>query len=751
MRPNQPAAVANPASTPFRRAADIFLMIDSLETGGSERQFATVARALDSQKYQIHLGCIRARGPFLDDFSDVAMAQFRLGGSAFGFGSWRTRLRLAQHLKRNHIAVAHAFDFYTNLALIPAARLARIPVVIGSQRQLGDLLSPARFRAQLALLRSCDAVVCNSQAAAARLIQHGMPQARVSVIGNALPACAFAEARPALPRSADLLRVGMLARMNSPAKNHAAFLRVAARLKNKLRALEFVLVGDGPLRSSLEEEARRLGLAEQVRFLGDRRDVRSILASLDISVLPSQSESLSNVILESMAAGVPVAAYDVGGNRELVSDGRGILAARDNEQALAHAVERLLRDPALRQQLATKAQQFAQENFSQPRICRKYEDLYARLLQEKSWRPEIKPQAKPALQVAVVAASLRYVGGQSAQAELLVREWQNDPEIHARFIPIDPEFPRAIAFVGHIPGVRTLVREPIYLRQLWQATREADLVHIFSASYWSFLIAPAPAWVIARLRGKHVLIHYHSGEAPDHLLRFRSAGYVLKRADRLVAPSHYLVDVFRAFGIHAEVIPNVADLSRFCFRQRTALLPHLINTRCFHPYYCLDDVVRAFIEIKKAFPEARLDLVGTGPQERTIRTLVRESDATSIDFAGVADRDQVPLLYSQADIFINASRLDNMPVSILEAFASGTPVVSTAPAGIKYMVEHERTGLLCEVGDWQGLAQNVIRLLRDRALAARIIDNAHEEAQRYSWERVRPRWLHVYRSVVSGN
>src|SRR5262249_45710324 len=142
--------------------------------------------------------------------------------------------------------------------------------------------------AQLALLRSCDAVVCNSRAAADRLIQHGTPPAKISVIGNALSACAFADARPALPRSPGVVRVGLLARMNSPAKNHAAFLRVAARLKNSFRALECVLVGDGPLRSALEEEARRLGVAEQVRFLGDRRDVRSILASLDMSVLPSQ-------------------------------------------------------------------------------------------------------------------------------------------------------------------------------------------------------------------------------------------------------------------------------------------------------------------------------------------------------------------------------------------------------------------------------------------------------------------------------
>ena len=150
---NMIPAASGPSSTQrtstfSARTADVFLMIDSLETGGSERQFATIARALDPQKFHVHLGCIRSQGAFLDDFGDVAIPQFRLGGSAYGLRSWRTRLRLAHHLKHVHTAVAHAFDFYTNLALVPAARIAGVPVVIGSHRQLGDLLSPARFRAQ---------------------------------------------------------------------------------------------------------------------------------------------------------------------------------------------------------------------------------------------------------------------------------------------------------------------------------------------------------------------------------------------------------------------------------------------------------------------------------------------------------------------------------------------------------------------------------------------------------------------------
>src|SRR5271170_8513085 len=176
--------------------------------------------------------------------------------------------------------------------------------------------------------------------------------------------------------------------------------------------------------------------------------------------------------------------------------------------------------------------------------------------------PEKDPSNRP-LRVAIVAPSLRYVGGQSVQADLLLVNWQNDAGVEAKFIPIDPVFPRALKWVESVPFLRTLIREPFYIWSLWQGLKDADIAHIFSASYWSFLLAPAPAWLIARLRGTKTLINYRSGEARDHLKRFRSARPVLKSADRLVVPSEYLVDVFREFGLHAQVVPNIVDLEQF--------------------------------------------------------------------------------------------------------------------------------------------------------------------------------------------
>ena len=173
----------------------------------------------------------------------------------------------------------------------------------------------------------------------------------------------------------------------------------------------------------------------------------------------------------------------------------------------------------------------------------------------------------------MVAPSLRYVGGQAVQADLLMRLWNSDPDVEVSLIAVDPPLPSWLAWAESVPGLRTILREPLYFLDLWRGLRDVNLAHIFSASYWSFLLAPAPAWLVARLRGKKTLINYRSGEARDHLRRFRSGMFVLHRTDKIVTPSAYLVDVFREFGLNAVVVPNLVDLSQFRYRTRNPLKP----------------------------------------------------------------------------------------------------------------------------------------------------------------------------------
>jgi len=352
----------------------VFLMTNTLEVGGSERQFAMLVESLSRDRFKVYPACLRRIGGLSARLGEIP--EFPPGGRVVGIQSQRAQLAMVRSMRRHGIAVAHAFDFYTNLMLIPAARIAGVPVV-GSHRQLGDLLTKAQFKAQAWAFRLCHRVVCNSRAAAASLRAAGLAEGKLVVIPNGLTDQAFAECVPAIPRKPGVVRLGMIARMNNPVKNHPAFLNAAAKLLRQFPAVEFVLVGDGPLRPGLEEMAAELGIKEKVLFAGERHDIPAILASLDVSVLISSSESLSNVILESMAAGVPVVATEVGGNPELVTDGEtGLLVPPGDETKLVEALAHLVRDPLVRAQYARRSREFARSHFHIDEICRRFEQLY---------------------------------------------------------------------------------------------------------------------------------------------------------------------------------------------------------------------------------------------------------------------------------------------------------------------------------------------------------------------------------------
>jgi glycosyltransferase involved in cell wall biosynthesis len=373
---------------PVETQIGLFLMINTFQTGGTERQFTVLAENLSRSRFRLHLGCLSHSGVSDHDFQHVP--EFPLGGSLYGWRSLHARLLLRRDLRQNQVEIAHAFGFYANLTLIPAARLAGVPVVLGSHRQLGDLMTSAQFWAQALAFRWCDAVVCNSQAAADRLAAAGLGRDRLAVIGNGLQVATFKGALPALPARPKPLRVGMVARMNASHKNHAGFLRVASEIHKAMPDVEFVLVGDGSLRPEIERQAVALGLRECTTFLGDRRDIPALLASIDVAVLTSVSESLSNSVLEAMAAGLPVVAYNVGGNKELINDHRGALVAAGNENEFARAVRHLLSSASLRAERGANAQQFVEEHFSLDRVLRQYEDLYVRLLaQHRGTEPRV--------------------------------------------------------------------------------------------------------------------------------------------------------------------------------------------------------------------------------------------------------------------------------------------------------------------------------------------------------------------------
>ena len=356
--------------------------------------------------------------------------------------------------------------------------------------------------------------------------------------------------------------------------------------------------------------------------------------------------------------------------------------------------------------------------------------------------------SKRPVRVTIIGPSLDILGGQSVQAARLLERLQNEPELEMHFLAVNPRLPGPLRNLQKIKYLRTVVTSMAYVWSLLRHVPEYDVLHIFSASYWSFLLAPTPAILIGRLYGRKTVLNYHSGEAEDHMTRWPSAVKTLHIADKIVVPSGYLVDVFAKWDFRAEPIFNFVDFSRFRFRERKPLRPVFLSNRNMMAMYNVSVILRAFAIIQTRYPEATLTVAGDGPQRVMLEALSRELDLRNTTFTGQVSNAEMPRLYDEADIYLNSSEIDNMPLSIIEAYSCGTPVVTTDPGGIPYMLEHERTGLLVPQRDPEALAAAAMRLLDDSALAERVIANARAECERYTWEATRQQWVDLYKGLA---
>ncbi len=352
------------------------------------------------------------------------------------------------------------------------------------------------------------------------------------------------------------------------------------------------------------------------------------------------------------------------------------------------------------------------------------------------------------LNVAIVAPSMNILGGQAVQAARLLRSWRDDREVHAWLVPINPIPPGPARYALRLKYARTVATQLTYWPLLLKELRRADVVHVFSASYFSFLLAPLPAVVIAGLLGKPVVMNYRSGEGPDHLRRSAIARAVLRNVDRNAVPSRFLQDVFAGFGIPAEVIPNIVDVERFRFRQRQPLRPRILSTRNFEALYNLPCTLRAFRLVQDRFPAAQLTLVGAGTEEAALRRLAAHLQLRNVTFAGRVPPDDIYRYYADADIYLQTPDIDNMPSSVLEAYASGCAVVSTNAGGVPAILTDGRHGLLVPRGDHVAAAAAITRLLGDHRLAEQLRLAALDACSTYQWSAVRELWIRLYQDLV---
>jgi glycosyltransferase involved in cell wall biosynthesis len=355
------------------------------------------------------------------------------------------------------------------------------------------------------------------------------------------------------------------------------------------------------------------------------------------------------------------------------------------------------------------------------------------------------------VRVLLVAPSLRFIGGQAVQARRLAARLSEESWADVSLLVVDPQLPGPLRGLQRIKYVRTVVTSIAYLFSLLRTVPRFDVVHAFSPSYTGFLLAPVPAMLVGRLFRKRVLINYRSGEAEDHLTRWGwHAIPLLRLAHAIVVPSGYLVDVFSTFGFGAISVLNFLDLDALVYRERSALRPLFLSNRNFEAHYNVADILRAFAEIQAQVPDAEMDVLGDGPLRSELHSLSESLGLRNVRFVGAVPSAESARYYDRADVYLNAPTIDNMPNSVIEAFASGIPVVTSDAGGIPYIVRNEENGLLVGMRDPHAIAQAAMRLLHDPTLVTRLTACARNEAlTRYRWTAVRDQWRAVYTEHLS--
>ncbi len=361
-------------------------LITELDTGGAQKALARLLAHLDQQRFDPSVVCL------YNGDKTVAQEIRALDIPVTDLGMttkwrWDTFWRLYRLLRREHPVILHTWMFHANLPGRLLGHLAGVPIVISSERTMGQE-SGWRYGLNRFTHPLADRITCVSQQVDDFVVQQvGIPRDKTVVIPNGIDLQDFdrlhtdqeARSRLNLPSEAPL--IGTVTRLN-PVKRLDVLLQAVASLCD----VHVVIVGKGPERARLETMVEQLCLVDRVHFVGHQQDVRPWLAILDVFVLPSDWEGMSNALLEAMAARLPVVATAIGGTPEVVVDGvTGLLVPPRDPGALAEAITRLLRDHDLRVRMGQAGRERVERRFSIEETVRLTEELYKTLLEEKGY------------------------------------------------------------------------------------------------------------------------------------------------------------------------------------------------------------------------------------------------------------------------------------------------------------------------------------------------------------------------------
>lgn len=299
----------------------------------------------------------------------------------------------------------------------------------------------------------------------------------------------------------------------------------------------------------------------------------------------------------------------------------------------------------------------------------------------------------------------------------------------------------------------SIVRRVLKFFELIFAARKYDVLHIHGCSDWGML--PVVYGVIAgKIRRKRIIVTYHGGAADGYFAKHGAfARRWLTRADKVIVLNGFLKNVFDEYQIPCIVIPNIVPLREDVYQPKKTIAPKMLSVRHLTDLYRIDLIIRAFVKVAEKYPEATLDILGQGDKREELEALVQELEdkgvrelGKKVRFIGQVPNDMMYEYLKANDIMLSAPRIDNMPVSLMEAMNAGALVISSNVGGVPYMIENRKTGLLFD-GDADALAEQIIWALEHQKESVAMIEAAHEEVKKYGWTEVKKQLLPLYESI----
>jgi glycosyltransferase involved in cell wall biosynthesis len=761
----------------IKKPIKILYLIDKLVPSGTQTQLLELVRHLDRSLFQPQVIALCEGGALLSEFQSAGI-EVKVWDikKAYGPSAWRAVSRIESLIKQDGIDIVQTFFLHADMIGLAAAKKAGVRHRLSARRDEGFWLNKKDLFLTRYASKAASLLIANSKAVKDAVIQKENPNCLIEVLYNGIDAHYFSpnemlrrHAREELQIAEDEIVVGVVANMRHEVKGHAFLIEAIPEIVKRCPNAKFIFVGDGILRHQYEKRLQALGVRENVLFLGATREIPKLLNAIDIYCSSSLSEGFSNSILEAMAVAKPVIATAVGGNRELIQDQQtGFLVEPKSPRQLAEKIITLILKPELRQGFGESGRARVLQDFTVERMTQRYEEFYTSLhdssLKSKAeYIPDYDPivptwnqplellhsSRKLPIRVAYLIWSLDLGGAEQIVLNLAKKL---DRHIYEPLvICLNDKGRYAWQLEEQRIKVIALHKKPkldlfllMKLVKLIKSERiELIHTHLFSANLWGRLAG--------KLAGVPVITTEHGIDRWRTPFHFALETLLKPVNQKAVFVSEQVKDFYSRkvdFKDKAYVLHTGIDVDKFqkptdreatrkalgiSYEKKVLGFVGRLVAEKDHANF-----LRSLVQLVKI--HNRSDIVGLIVGDGELKPeIMNQIDRYQLNDHVVLTgfRKDLPELYQAMDVFVHASIQEGLPLTVLEAMASGTPVVATNVSGISECLQDEVDGLLVPVGDPEAIARAVSKVLRDSIFREGIIHHAQERVRKsFSLERM---------------